>query len=366
MSTIYVPKGSTYLYLQRWLDGKRLRLSTGLLDTRRARATVMKQDAMLSFLLENGRPDVIEAIRDPKNPLTLAGAYAEYRVGRWEKIPSALHAVDLTKAWTAWAKKAKRPKDGKPISDAQREDLKRGLVALQVPAGASVGQLPALLKQMREKRGEKGEARTFNRVRTNCMAFARAHGGQRKNPVWIDIAEVAPLDESVGKRAHNPLSPKDAAALAVTLGPGCGDDWWSLCLTGMRPSEFYSNAWAPHWSPVTSAPSPGVGPVVTIDGTKSRAASRVIPRLGGIQPPQRRFQQLSLVLRKKELGVTPYDARRSFAHWLEMAGIPDSRCDAYLGHKSQGVRGLYREHSVRDHLEADRKALLNFMGEIGR
>lgn len=352
MSTIYVPTGTDRLYLQRWVDGKRLRVSTGLRDTERARKTIEKYDHMIGFLLENGRADVVEAIR--LGTLTLADAYKEYRVGRWKKLPTAQHAVDLSKAWNAWAKSAKRPKDGKAISDPQRADLKRGLVALKVPKGASVGQLPLLLLALRERCGDDGHARTFNRVRTNCMAFARAHGGQRTNALWIDVAEVSPLDEGASRRAHAPQSPKDAAAIATRLGPGCGDDWWSLCLTGMRPSEFYPE----HWTLVDGG--------LEVHGTKTGAATRIVPLLGQVMRPRRRFQQLSLRLRALGLGVTPYDARRSFAHWLEQAGIPDSQCDALMGHKPKGVRGLYREHDIRPHLPEIRKQLGAYMGEIGR
>jgi len=64
--------------------------------------------------------------------------------------------------------------------------------------------------------------------------------------------------------------------------------------------------------------------------------------------------------------LTPYVARRSYAHWLEEAGILATRRKQYMGHArdvhQRDVHEKYGEHDVTPHLAADAKLLLGYVG----
>jgi integrase len=60
--------------------------------------------------------------------------------------------------------------------------------------------------------------------------------------------------------------------------------------------------------------------------------------------------------------ITPYDLRRTYANWMEAAGVPRTRRRLYLGHGAGDVTGLYELHEVAAHLAADASLLRAFLG----
>ena len=61
-------------------------------------------------------------------------------------------------------------------------------------------------------------------------------------------------------------------------------------------------------------------------------------------------------------GVEPYDFRRTYANWLEAAGIPRTRRKLYLGHGASDVTALYELHEVAAFLVEDAAKLSTFLG----
>jgi integrase len=61
--------------------------------------------------------------------------------------------------------------------------------------------------------------------------------------------------------------------------------------------------------------------------------------------------------------VTVYDLRRTYANWLEAAGIPRTRRRMYLGHGARDVTDLYESHEVKAFLVEDAAKLRRFVGE---
>jgi integrase len=51
--------------------------------------------------------------------------------------------------------------------------------------------------------------------------------------------------------------------------------------------------------------------------------------------------------------IVPYDLRRTYAHWLEEAGIPRTRRRMYLGHGARDATDLYESHEVEGFLAED-------------
>jgi hypothetical protein len=111
---------------------------------------------------------------------------------------------------------------------------------------------------------------------------------------------------------------------------------------------------------------------VAIHGTKRAGRERIVPRLGTPALPSSEYKAAyhALVTVRQKLtkdhpllaGLVVYDARRTFAHWLELAKIPRSRRMAYLGHSVRDVTDRYEQHSVEFYLTADRKALRHVVG----
>jgi integrase len=57
-----------------------------------------------------------------------------------------------------------------------------------------------------------------------------------------------------------------------------------------------------------------------------------------------------------------YDLRRSFAVWMEDAGIPRSRRKHYLGHSAGDVTGLYERRELLAWFEEDAARLQTYAG----
>ena len=61
--------------------------------------------------------------------------------------------------------------------------------------------------------------------------------------------------------------------------------------------------------------------------------------------------------------VQPYDARRTFGHWLEEAAITRTRIKLYMGHAAKDVTDLYLRHELAAYLESDADLLREYLGE---
>ena len=55
--------------------------------------------------------------------------------------------------------------------------------------------------------------------------------------------------------------------------------------------------------------------------------------------------------------MEPYDLRRTYAHWLELAQIPRTRRKLYLGHSAGDITDLYERHEIDAFLSADGRTL---------
>ena len=139
-----------------------------------------------------------------------------------------------------------------------------------------------------------------------------------------------------------------------------GDTWWSMCTTGMMPDELWGGKWK-------------VGPnYVHVMGTKTQARtaarSRKVPRIWTpTRPTPETPGGFAKALVKASGGaVTPYDGRRTFAYWMEEAGIGRTRLEMYMGHSARNVTDLYTRHDVAVHLDTDAELLRKYLGEEQR
>ena len=129
--------------------------------------------------------------------------------------------------------------------------------------------------------------------------------------------------------------------------------WCAMCCTGMMPDELWGEQWR-------------VGPnYIHIMGTKQEARDRKVPRIcTPTMPLLRQPTTFNHALTKATNGtVQPYDARRTFLHWMEEARITRTRRKIYAGHSVKDVTDLYERHEVAAYLETDADLLREYLGE---
>ena len=313
----------------------RIKRASGTSNT----ATFRRVNEMLTALHQMGRLDLLRAIRDGHlSPLQVWNAF---RLGELERLPSAEMLAPLAPALEAFVHTVK-------CGERHRASLKTSARHISEAAGtgATIADLSAALRKLRATLGG-DHARSFNVARSAAQAFARERGG-RQSRLWADVANVPPLEEAGRQRGH-PITPRDVAAICDQLPPDLAAMVWTLVTTGMGPAEYWSRlgGW---WR--------DEGTHVHIAGTKREGRDRNVPRLRPPSPPvawEGRFRRL---LSEASGGaVQPYDLRRSYAHWMELARIPRTRRRLYMGHGRKDVTDLYEFHEVQRFLEEDAATL---------
>jgi integrase len=302
----------------------------------------MKQ--MLKTLYQMGRLDVIRDLK--ANRVWVMQVYEQFRQGRVAELPTGELMRPLAQTWVAWL-------DQKEIALRTRRDYGEAWMRLAPPSDATFTDLPSLLVAHR-KASLGVRARTFNKDRAAILAFVHAELGDSH---WLALAckRVKPL-KVANKLPYNPLTVAQAKDLAAALDPHHARTLWAFCLTGMRPEEMFEehgNRW--------KVDDQGV----YVHGTKSPAAVRVVPRVGLLVKSATGRLAFYRALRKaSRRSVSPYDLRRTYAQWLDLARIPQFRQDYYMAHGPKDLNALYKQmRDVGAYLAEDAAALGALVGE---
>jgi integrase len=301
----------------------------------------MKQ--MLRTLYQIGRLDVLRDIKAGLVPVQ--DVYERFRLGRLDQLPSGVLMRPLGAAWDEWLQ-------GKEIAASTRHDYELALCRL-TPTPATLTDLPRLL-QAHRKQSRGHRPRTFNKDRAAVLSFLQSALGAHH---WLygECARATPLKipQSV-KLPINPLTVEQAKKLAEKIPPGHLFSFWGLLLTGMRPEEWFEQVGC-RWEIE--------GDGVKIAGTKRPASNRTVPRVGEIVRPMTGRLAFYRALRKaSDDTVAPYDLRRSYAVWLELAGIPEYRQSYYMAHGPKDLNALYkRQRDCLPHLQEDGIALMQVL-----
>ena len=89
-----------------------------------------------------------------------------------------------------------------------------------------------------------------------------------------------------------------------------------------------------------------------------------VPRIFIPTPPSTETQNgFAQALRKVRTDVQPYDARKTFAGWMEEAGISRSRRRQYMGHQVGDVTEIYERVELARFLEEDANRMKAYLGE---
>jgi integrase len=335
----------------RGLAKPRFRVSTGTTDKR-----VYRQlDAMLTELYGQGRLDLLEAIQTRK--LSLMQVYNAYRLGELDRLPSVDQLIPLRDALETFA-------ETHECSARHRESLWtfHAHVDRIAPVGAAVPALPDVLKAMRSEMV--GTPRAFNLRRSVAQAFVRSRYG-KGSKLWLAVAQVNPL-KVIPKRVKHPATVAELVGIAEQLPTTIWRDGvegpcdfagmaWTLATTGMRTVVEYFNV---EWEEKAGWIEVGTG--------KKNKAVRRVPLIREPVIPDCDYQVFADAFRVASSGqMTPYDLRRTYANWLEAAGVPRTRRMIYMGHGSVDITGRYEWHEVKAFLAEDAEKVKKWLeGEI--
>jgi hypothetical protein len=317
----------------------RFRCASGTMDKRVFR----QMDAMLTALYQQGRLDLLLAMRTRKVPMMQV--YDAYRRGELEALPSVDQLIPLVKALESFATNYE-------CGDKHRETLWT-LHAKVKAAAASDAKVPALPDVMKGlKVTLAGTPTMFNRLRAAALAFVRSQYG-KGSKLWLAVAQVEPL-KVVPKVIKHPATVAEMltmcaklpttmrrqnAEVKVDMAGMC----WTLATSGMRTVvEYFDGEWAKK-----------AGFLEIGTGKKDKAVRRV-PLIREPVEAQCDVQALRDAMEKATDGqMTPYDLRRTYANWLESAGVPRTRRFIYLGHGAVDITGRYEWHEVKAFLAED-------------
>ena len=216
--------------------------------------------------------------------------------------------------------------------------------------------LPELVERLRHSMEKDDIASTFNKVRVHVLAFLRATL-KRNHALWGAVGAMKPLPVTKGNGTARSVAAIWSAVQAANVADldTYGDIAWMMACHGMGPKEFHG-AWQ------------FLADRVHIDGTKR--AGRVRDVLGDAPLEDHVGTELGFARFYDRLydalhdHCLPYDLRRSYAHWMESAGIPRTRRRIYLGHNRRDVTDHYEKHGT-DHLKADAERLRAYLISCG-
>lgn len=296
-----------------------------------------KYERMLRALKDDGRVDILRALRD--GILTFADAYDAYRRGALGELATADTAKQLQKAWTAWIENADAS-DKHKVSWAQS-----GRYLKATSSQARVADLPQLLRKLRDTLGKK-HPRSFNLLRAAVSAFIR-DTLTRAHPLYTSCTAIL-TRKVTKKREPQHLTPDEMRNWFPNPDTDKVDAIaWGMATTGMGQGEYWGR-WAIHPNHFH------------IHGTKRGPRIRDIPLIWRPVVPTMHRRTFENKLRDRTSQIQPYDFRRTFAHWMEEAGISRARRTVYLGHGVKSVTDLYERHEVRRFLIEDAKKLCEY------
>lgn len=300
-------------------------------------------DRMLTALNDEGRLDILRALRDGK--LAFLQVYDAYRRKALHELPLAETMRPIAEAMTEWIESLLVPRDYSAKHVGSLETSRRYFERAE--AKAMVSDLPRVLEQLRTTLGVE-HPRSFNLARTAALAFVRATL-KKSHPLWLACSAVEPRKVGQG-RVHRPMTPDQMR----NFFPSPDNDdvdaiAWSMVTTGMHQEEFWGQ-----WSTLADR--------VHIHGTKRRGRVRDVPLVQVPTVPRMHRRTFEDKVRERIRVITPLDFRRTYANWLEAAGIPRTRRKLYMGHGAGDVTGLYELHEVDAFLAGDAVKLRAWIG----
>ncbi len=298
--------------------------------------------AMLDDLQERGRLDDIKAIQSKH--LTPLQAYNKWKDGKLVGVASVAYVTSLRDTLNEWVKTY-------PIAETTRAGYKNNIDQLLKHSRAKdmVSELPNTLRKYKGHCVQQDTPKSFNHTRATCLAFGRDKYG-KQSQLYRDISDI---DVLVYRkvRLNNPLTVKEVQELASKLKPDVAKMVWTMCTTGMGYKEYEDGF---------SVESDHI----VIHGRKNdHRSNRMVPLIQHPAPRVLRRKRLYEVIKEVRKDVTIGDFRKTYATWLESAGILRSHIMMYMGHSPQRMTDLYLVKDISKHLTDDAETVRAFIAK---
>jgi integrase len=290
---------------------------------------------MITTLNETGRDDILRALRDGEiSPLSV---YAAFRVNELHRLPLGKELLPLKDAMTKWNESNEA---GKQRRAANKSGIKR-----LAEKASIVGNLPDALLQVRVDLIKEGHPAHFNRIRATALAFIR-DTLKRSHHLYGEVMDVPLLKEKKAPR-RQPQTWAQLAAHAETMNkenPRFRVALWAMALCGMGPKEYFVDGFLVLTDRVKVGGQKRRGRIRDVPAVRTEYFTRKVPSATvGAEREMRVFGEKLL----EKCGIHPYDLRRTYANWMEAAGIPRTRRRLYIGHAKKDTTDIYEEHEGR-------------------
>lgn len=295
---------------------------------------------MLTALHEQGRLDVLRSIRDGLLPLLVV--YDAYRRHALDSLPSGNTLTPLGSAMSIWIDNNDA---GAKHKVSQRTSLK---YLADAKKDAVVAELPVILEELRDTLGVK-HPRSFNLARSHALRFVGATL-KRNHPLYLAIGAVEKRKEP-RRREGVRLTPTQLRGFFPNPDTDPVDRIaWDMATTGMHEKEYWHDGFAV------------LADRVRIYGQKRGGRNRFVPLVRRPEKPTIHERTFTDAVRDRtSRAIQPYDLRRTFAHWMEAAGIPRTRRMLYMGHGARDVTDLYERHEVEAFVVEDAAKLRAYL-----
>lgn len=303
-----------------------------------------RMNERITQLAEARRLDWLRAIRDKL--MEPAEWFERTSVGDFSQLGSPMVAPFTARKIEAWAEDFE-------ASDRHRTDVRLSLLRLAKKTRDATN-LPAVLKKARASYKAAGKAVAFNRMKAHVQTYLR-DTVTINHPAYLAVRAIRNLPVAP-KRAPFPCTVAQAVEIARGLGASLGAVWLTMCVTGAGPKELWEDGLS-----VDVATGH-----LRIAGQKRRSRNRLVPLVTDLGQLTGRPAFPYRLLRERlstltEARVEPYDARRTYAKWLTLAGVPLPHQDAYLGHGPRTMTGLYQQGNEAPYLAADAERIASFI-----
>jgi hypothetical protein len=318
----------------------RFKRSAGTADMR----TVTSIRSWLKEMKRDGRTEVFEALRDHRH--TPHELYQAYKKG---KLNEFLRTWETSGGFAAMYRWLETYEGASPDHKRNMRNHFQQLERLR--PYASIQELPTVLAKYREVCQGNGTNRMFQSVRSSVLSFLNQQTGfGSDHPTYLAVRRVQPLSYTPKRRDQAPHL-CEIKRLVQGMPEALRHQTWSMVFTGIELGVYERGGYY------------DLGTHLHIAGSKSargdRRRERDVPRFWSITPLARKRKAFRGWLKKySQLNglsriITPKDLRNAYALLLFESGIPEVRCEMYMGHAPATMTRRYARSKVDDYLLPD-------------
>jgi integrase len=294
---------------------------------------------MLTRLAEDHRWDLLAMLAEGE--YRVPDVFAYHEAGRLHEIRTSKELVRVDAAVAAFAAEA-----DSDHTAAGRRHFGRAIARLN--ADAKLRDLPALLGRLKARMTH--TPRGFNYLLMTGRALARATCGE-DSATYQELRAIKRFRYRA-KPVH-PFTRAELREIMDWMGPVRGRMLWTLCLTGMRPGEYFrADGWEVD------------GHIIRIHGTKTKGSERIVPVIEEPVKPECSYNAFRQHLAKYPGGrVRVYRSRHTYAHWLERSRVPRTMRRLLMGHSSRDISDDYEWAEISRFMRAIAARFRKFLGK---